>query len=284
MLLPWARCEIFRHKWNAPMLAPRWTAPKLGPLLRREKDKRYYLRQFKKDGYVTGLARLALLLRARRIGEKEFVPGAADAASGGRKTLVVFSGMEGMFAPLLAHREMIRHRLLEILSPGVRRQFARQVTDFVIGVHVRRGDKPVLERGEPQAHPNQAMPDEWFIRCIQNLRRMLGFAAPVQIFSDGRRHELRALLALPNVKLAPENPAIIDMLMLARSRILVTSAHSTFSMWAAYLGQMPSLWYPGETPNLDPDKPYLECQTDLDGDFSNDFGAVIDSLNLALNP
>src|SRR5438552_6258041 len=122
MFLPWARCEIFRQGWHVPMLAPRWTAPKLGPLLRREKDKRYYLRLFKKDGYVKGLARLGVLLTARKIAESDFVPGVEDAVRGDRKTLVVFSGLEGMFQPLLGNRELIEHRLMEMLAPGIRRQ------------------------------------------------------------------------------------------------------------------------------------------------------------------
>src|SRR5438132_7992509 len=111
MLLPWARCEAFREQWGAAMLAPPWTRPKIGPVLRRERDKRYYLGLFNKRTYVRGLARLRVLLTARRVPEEQFVPGEADGGRGGRgNTLVVFAGLGGMFEPLLPHRELLGRR------------------------------------------------------------------------------------------------------------------------------------------------------------------------------
>src|SRR3954454_23821606 len=71
LLFPWARCEIFRPRHNLPMLAPRWTHAKIGPLLRREKDKRYYIGLFSRKGYVSGLKRWWLLKQAQRITEGE---------------------------------------------------------------------------------------------------------------------------------------------------------------------------------------------------------------------
>ena len=35
------------------------------------------------------------------------------------------------------------------------------------------------------------------------------------------------------------------MLALSRCKVLVSSA-STFSMWASFLGQMPTIWFPGQ--------------------------------------
>src|SRR2546423_919541 len=66
---------------------------------------------YKRVGSSPAPARLAILLPARRIDENVFVPGAEAAVGGGRKPLVVFSGLEGMLHPLHKHREMIQHRL-----------------------------------------------------------------------------------------------------------------------------------------------------------------------------
>ena len=35
------------------------------------------------------------------------------------------------------------------------------------------------------------------------------------------------------------------MIALSRCKVLVSSA-STFSMWASFLGQMPTIWFPGQ--------------------------------------
>jgi hypothetical protein len=49
------------------------------------------------------------------------------------------------------------------------------------------------------------------------------------------------------VRRAEPNPSILDILLLARCRVLVTTSHSTFSLWGAYLGQMPTVYYAGQT-------------------------------------
>jgi hypothetical protein len=156
----------------------------------------------------------------------------------------------------------------------------------VIGVHVRRADRIPLDFREPRAGPRHALPDSWFVRCIQNLRKVLGFAAPVRLFSDSPASELRVLLAMPNVSLAPRRPrlAIADLVALSRSRILIASAHSMFSQWATLFGEMPSLWYPGCAPLLNADRLDYEVETDVEGHFSREFADVVESLSLTLNP
>src|SRR5262249_28756870 len=56
MLFPWARAEVFRKRHGVPMLAPQWTQFKIGPLLRGERDKRYYTGLFdhSRSKYVSG--------------------------------------------------------------------------------------------------------------------------------------------------------------------------------------------------------------------------------------
>jgi hypothetical protein len=43
----------------------------------------------------------------------------------------------------------------------------------------------------------------------------------------------------------PVRAAITDLLALSQAKVLVGSG-SGFSMWAAFLGQMPSVWHPGQ--------------------------------------
>lgn len=282
-LFPWARCEAFRHQWRVPMLAPRWGNTPRVPWIGRRKDGGSQAGSFVDPNWVRGLARMRILLTARRASEGDFVPGAEDAGGARRKTLVVFAGVGDRFAPLLPQRELIRRRLSEMLSAKLRRGLAKQQASFVIGVHIQRGrssfpSSPLMQDSRPDP------PDHWFVRCIQNLRKVLGFAAPARLFSDASPNQLAALLAMPNVTLSQEASPVLKLLRLSSSRILLGGAGSSFSQWAAFIGDMPSLWFAGGAPQLQPDIPHFESETDLEGHLTREFSEVVESLSLALNP
>jgi len=65
----------------------------------------------------------------------------------------------------------------------------------------------------------------------------------VTVFSDGTDEQLAPVLSLPGVRRAA--PAVVDLIRMSRARVLVTTGTSSFSAWAAYLGGMPTPWYPG---------------------------------------
>lgn len=71
---------------------------------------------------------------------------------------------------------------------------------------------------------------------------------PVQAFvvSDGIKGELEPLLKLGNVECVRSGCAISDLLILARSQVLLASGSSSFSAWASFLGQMPTISHPGQ--------------------------------------
>lgn len=114
-----------------------------------------------------------------------------------------------------------------------------------LGVHVRRGD---FRQG------GLAIDDAWYIRAVsQALRGAFpdGGRPQIRIFSDAAPQSLRFLAeAFPNVTIQPKAPALLDLLHLSRCAALVGTSRSTFGMWAAFLGQMPSFWHPVETPPL----------------------------------
>jgi hypothetical protein len=53
------------------------------------------------------------------------------------------------------------------------------------------------------------------------------------------------LLSQENVRRREFGSSIADILALSRSRILIASG-STFSQWASYLGQIPTITHPGK--------------------------------------
>jgi hypothetical protein len=84
----------------------------------------------------------------------------------------------------------------------------------------------------------------WYVRVIDAIREIAGYEVPVTLFSDGHDRELCELLNLPHVSRSPSDSALADMLTLSKSKLLITSSGSTFSGWASYLGQCPTIWHP----------------------------------------
>ncbi len=244
LLFAWARSEIFSSRFNVPMLAPQWVKPRLGPMFRGEHDWRYYNGIFSAQSYVRGLRRVALLLRAMRIPEEQLPdPALLDRHDGPK--IVEFYDMTGHYKPLIEHHAYLARRLREILQPRIRQQIEDPTVDWTIGVHVRRGDMRVMAVGEePPAGGCATAALEWFIGCVRSIRQLAGGELPVRVFSDGRDEELAGLLALPNVKRGGDNPAIVDLFLLSRSPMLVTTSGSTFSGWASFLGRPLAFWYP----------------------------------------
>lgn len=87
-------------------------------------------------------------------------------------------------------------------------------------------------------------PEPYFVEIIEGLRRRAGRELPVSIFSDGRPDELPLLASLPGITFVEGNPDIVDLLLLSRSDIVVTSAASTFSYWAGFLSDSPLILHP----------------------------------------
>jgi hypothetical protein len=66
----------------------------------------------------------------------------------------------------------------------------------------------------------------------------------VTIFTDGRPGDVAPLLALKNAQLADDNPDIVDLLLLSRSKCIIAAAGSTFSYWAGFLADAPVVLHP----------------------------------------
>ena len=160
---------------------------------------------------------------------------------GSKRPLIVVRNASFTFEGLHPHRDRLRHRLLEImrrpppLSP-------RWGGDRHIAVHVRLGDfdpaGPVLlDSGEKG---NLRLPIAWYGGVIKRLRALRP-DLPIRIHSDGADEDLTSLLAMDSVTRARSADDINDLVAMAGASILVGS-HSTFSRWAAFLGNMPVIW------------------------------------------
>jgi hypothetical protein len=214
---------------------------KLGPILRGELDSRSYFFLFKTlPCDLTGFHRLWVLLTRKRMSE-------ALIAQAGPGHVVETSGLGGLFVELLGHQAFLREELMAMLANNRVMELEKFYNNTnAIAVHVRYGDFSAVDQSVSKGGgANRRQPIAWYVSAVEAVRRQLGEDTLVNVFSDATEEELAPLTALPCVRSVQGNSAIEDMLLMSSHRMLVASG-STFSMWASFLGQMPTIWFPGQ--------------------------------------
>jgi hypothetical protein len=273
MLFPWARCYLWCKDNNIPMLAPTWLKVRIGPYLRGERDKRHYERLFNNRGYVGGVKKWLLLSVSKKISEIEKDQNIIKASQLQTDKVVIFNGWPDLFTPLFKRSIEVKLELERITLPMYMPVIDQKSTSF-IGIHIRRGDfsKPKQECMIREGTLNVQVPITWFIQVLTTLRTQLGFTAKAILFSDGTEDDIKEIIKLPDVDYQKGGKAITDLLMLAQSRCIIASG-STFSMWSSYLGQVPSIWHPGQRRQriLDENRFDLEPEYEMNTKFSNEF-------------
>lgn len=246
-LFPWARAELFAHQSGARILAPRWSGFRIGPYLRREPDKRSYTGFFQAPQYVSGLSRFVISTLGHRIPERDVASALAHERNSSRRPIVVeYSGIDGLFAPLLGWNEFIRSRLWDMTAEALR-STAVYPRPF-IAMHVRRGD--ITRQGFSTSELDavaQYTPIGWFVSMALAVRRCTALAAvPIIVFTDGDANEVADLCRVDGVRLHERAPAIADLWTMSQAGLLFASGFSTFGMWASFLGGMATIYAPGK--------------------------------------
>ncbi len=130
-----------------------------------------------------------------------------------------------------------------IVRPEHRRELAR-LAPPVIGVHIRHGDFRALRPNEDFAKVGLVRaPLSYFRSRLLALRRICG-AVPITLFSDGRDEDLAEILEMPGVSRSPAASDLVDLLLLARSQVILTAPGSSFSALAGFLADVPLLHDP----------------------------------------
>jgi hypothetical protein len=226
MLYVWARAAIFAHINHGQLFAASWSKFRIGPFLRREKSKRLYLGQLRNDNPLRRAQLTWHLLTRRAVHDPPLQPVPVGAAA---RNLYVFSALGGdpgdSFRDFIPHRDFLKACLEAQLTRRIRARLAA-VTAPVVGLHVRRGDFKLTQWYRPI---------EYFCDRLNSVRAVCGRTLPATVFSDGTPEELAPLLNLPEVRLSPPQPDIVDMLQMSRSRLFIPSGVSTFSNWAIFL-------------------------------------------------
>jgi len=246
-LFSWARCRFFSNVNKVPMLSPLWTQLKIGPLLRGEPDPRFYNNLFKKrQGDISGMKRAWLEWTAKIEHEPDNL-NCLEKTRTSKDTIILFKDWGGYFRKLNGWDEMLYGEIYSI-TKEVWLKRADSIQEVPIGIHIRRGDFKEAKSAE-DFHSTGALrtPLGWFIESLEVIRRAVGFSAKAVVVSNGREEELKELLKLENVTLVRGGSAISDLLILSKAKVLIASGGSTFSCWASFFGQMPTISYPGQS-------------------------------------
>jgi hypothetical protein len=245
-LLVWARALVFAHQFGLTLYVSGWSDIKIGPYLRGERSKRQYWGYFEDSAAPSFLRRL-LFSFLYQIQHEPELDSHQPASIRVLNQLYLFDTVpswQDYFKGLRGQEELVRSAFNTIIKHRYREHLKRENWP-VIGVHIRRSDFRELSPGESVGENcNVRTPIEYYLNVIFELRKIAGRTLPVTVFTDGRAEDVAEILALPAVFMAKPNPDILDLLLMSKSKCLVTSAGSTFSYWAAYLSDGPVITHP----------------------------------------
>ena len=224
LLFPWARSVVYEHINKCNRISTTWNTFKIGTILRREKDKRFYSNLFYEKNTISGFKKFYLLNFSNNV--------------------LIFKGMRNLFEPILQHQSIIKKKLISIIQKENLMKL-KSLHKNRIGVHIRLGDftKEENEEGLRKGNWNLKIPIKWYINIINKIQQISKL--PIYIFSDGQDEELIEILKIYNCTRINLGESISDMIALSECKLIISSG-STFSMWSSFIGQNPTIWFPGQ--------------------------------------
>ena len=229
MMFVAARAYELAMRCGGRFISPTWCKLSIGPILRREKDKRFYFGLFRNYG-ISGLKKLWLIHHVTH--QEHQMDEFKNCCHG----VLEVKGLGNYFQDL--SQELASDYFSRIIPRSTKRIVEKESFDNAVAIHVRLGDytKDVIT------------PSEWFCAVIENMQKVnrnLKFL----IFSDGSDEELAAILRLRNTRRVFFGNALADILAISNCKIVVAS-DSTFSAWGAFLGHRPVLFRHRHFPQL----------------------------------
>lgn len=223
-LFPVLRAADVSVSESRVLIWPTWFQLKIGPILRRERDKRMYWLLFRTPGPVS----VVRLLWAK-------VRGVPHRSSTSNDTYVTVRGMDNYFDGVRIPGPEFR----DLLTGRARRGVISSTSPKpYIAFHVRLGDFSRVGASESEVSKNNtSSPIEWFVARAR-AARVAHPGAPIFVCSDGDDAELAPLLRVDGVSRSAGRNALDDLVFLSYASGIVGS-RSTFSAWGAYLGNAP---------------------------------------------
>ncbi len=250
-LIHWGKAFIAAEELSMKLLHPAWG-------INPRKYWRYF--QTSRTDFITQKA-IRTIFPTVRFCEEDFLRHSGDDFASAlaafawenqlreRKPIVLeIDGLWGGPGLLEPAREFIRGRLLATRWTAANLYAIARRTGMErlkIGVHLRRGDfdEPVSVNAY-SGRFNISLPLEWYEATMSSLYKGLGERAVFVIATDASPEEIYPLTSrFPCVTTFDlPNGDISDLLALSACDFLVCSV-SSFSLWAAFLGEMPYAWF-----------------------------------------
>lgn len=248
-LFPLMRAYTFAYLNHLPVAVYNYHQIKIGPWLRGEKSKRNYKGFFNFEKSLAG--DLIIKFGVNRLDKIYLInEPPLRKVEPGLKSNFMFSEIPDYrhyFDGLQENRELVLSLFSELVFPGIKSRLEK-LKSPCIGVHIRMGDFKVPDEGIAFGTVGHTRsPEEYFIEMILAIRKMHGSCLPVSVFTDGRKEELKKLFQLQNIHIVEGNNDLTDLLLLSKSKIIITSAGSTFSYWAAFLSEAIVIVHPTYT-------------------------------------
>lgn len=229
------------------MVSPFWAQVTIGPILRMQRDPRWYFRCFKSaSDEITGVERIAKLITDRtRLAEPKEASFAVDGIDTSAPGILIFEGHEAYFTRLNGHNDVVRESLFEITRPE-HRPNPPSIGNHYIGIHVRRSDfNTPANEGEFLLRGGLRTPISWFVKVLRCVRSIASWTVPAVVVTDGEHSGIQELLREPDVVWTASRSSIADLLLLSQSKLIIGSGGSTFSAWASFLAKAPIITHPG---------------------------------------
>lgn len=196
------------RKNNGKFIEPTWRKISIGPWIRHERDKRIYNRLFRRYG-IKGLRKLLTV--------KSIIGG----------EIKTFDSLANYFGDFNHDYPLVREYLDHIISQSTIKKVPLSGLENKVAIHVRLGDYSA----------NQRIPLKWYSGIIHGI---LAIKPDTQfsLFSDGSDAELKELISIKGVSREFYGNAFADMYAMSRHKLIIAS-DSTYSAWAAFMGQKP---------------------------------------------
>jgi hypothetical protein len=276
-LLVWACALIFAKINNLPLYVSGWAEIKIGPYIRLERTKRKYWR-YVKDEFEIKIYQKLLFLFLYKIQSQSKIENLNYIYNENKNKNILYlfhvvPSWTDYFEGIRNYNEFIREAFNNILIDKYQKEFKKN--NFpVIGVHIRRSDFRELKENERLGdNCNVRIPINYFVEVISKIREIAGKNLHVTIFTDGYEQDVKEVLALPQVSMSLNNSDILDLINLSRSLCLVTSLGSTFSYWAAYIGNGLIINHPADTTKI-----RMSIDKESQNEFQFDPKATLDPL------
>jgi hypothetical protein len=252
-LFSWARACVYAKESGAEMLSPQWAHFRGGSITRGGIDYKNAVRKIllfdnfrSRPCEISGVSRLLIEKTTQRVTVKT-LPDARMIVPE-NKMLVSFDGSNShVFDDLWSHHAEIT----EDLCASVKKKWLPVTGMFkrpFLAINVRLGNdfKKIPEKSDFVGTGGYLQtPLTWYIKTLRELRKLIGTDMPAIIISDGTAAALKPLLDEPFTYLGSAPSAAGDLLILAKSKLLLGAGRSSFSAWASFLGKMPTISIPG---------------------------------------